>query len=218
MTTEAERSIARSLKFPKEPSEWKDIPAIFEDGKLTIYGHPVMEDWEMPYMKELAAIACTNGGTILELGFGLGLSAGFIHSHPIEKHIVIEANADVFSTLTEFARSAEKPVEALFGLWQDVIHSIPDESVDGVLFDTYPLSADDIVNQYPFFVHAYRVLKKGGIFTYYSSEPTDFSPEHFAKLQSAGFSSIDKKICSVAPPDDCRYWEYQTILSPIIRK
>lgn len=42
---------------------------------LIIDGHPVMEQWEKPYMFKLGEVATRNGGRVLEVGFGLGLSA-----------------------------------------------------------------------------------------------------------------------------------------------
>jgi guanidinoacetate N-methyltransferase len=99
-----------------KPSDWKKEKAVFSNGKLTIAGHPVMEDWEDSYMRELAQIATANGGIILELGFGLGLSASYIQQQPIDKHIIIEANEEVFMKLEEFAKDAPYKVEALSGL------------------------------------------------------------------------------------------------------
>lgn len=206
------------IGFPDQPSDWKKIPAVFSEGKLSIAGHPVMEDWEDSYMQELAHIATSNGGVILELGFGLGLSANYIQQQPIDKHIIIEANEDVFVKLEEFAKSAAHEVEPRFGLWEEVVPSIPDESIDGILFDTYPLSEEQPECEIPFFEHAYRVLKKGGIFTYYSSEVSDFSPQHLQLLQTAGFSDIQKKVCAVNPPDDCLYWKSKTMIAPIVKK
>ena len=206
------------IGFPKKPSEWKKMPAVFSEGKLSIAGHPVMEDWEDSYMQELAQIATSNGGVVLELGFGLGISANYVQQQPIDKHIIIEANEEVYVRLEEFAKNATFEVEPRLGLWEEILPSIPDVNIDGILFDTYPLSEEEIECEFPFFEHAYRVLKKGGIFTYYSSEVSDFSPQHLQLLQSAGFSNIQKKVCAVNPPDDCLYWKSKTMIAPIIRK
>lgn len=204
------------------PKDWQEEPAEFTDGKLTIAGHPVMQDWEKPYMQELARIASSNGGVVLELGFGLGLSASYIQQHPIEKHMIIEANKDVFIRLKAFVEEAPHHVEPLFGLWEEVISTIPDDSIDGILYDTYITSFDDAAQftyeYFPFFKDAYRILRKGGIFTYYSSEISDFSPDHIKMLKDTGFSSIDKVICPVTPPSDCLYWKSDTIIAPIVKK
>ena len=38
----------------------------------------VMMDWEHSLMSASAAYVCENGGDILEIGFGMGISAGYI--------------------------------------------------------------------------------------------------------------------------------------------
>lgn len=198
---------------------WKDEKATFTKNELIINGHPVMERWEKEYMGELAAIASRNGGTVLEIGFGMGISAEFIQSYAIDKHLIIEANTDVFGMLKQFARESARPIEPLHGFWQDITKTLPDGSISGILFDTYPLTEEEIhQNHFTFFDEAYRLLKPGGVLTYYSDEIDDFSPQHLAKLKHAGFESPEKKICKVTPPQNCQYWKSNTILAPIITK
>ena len=50
----------------------------------------VMMDWEDPLMSASAAYVCENGGDILEIGFGMGISANYIQSHTINSHTIIE--------------------------------------------------------------------------------------------------------------------------------
>lgn len=208
-----------AIGFAQYPQTWQDAPALFSEHTLTINNHPVMEDWEQEYMQALAAIACTDGGTILEVGFGMGISATYVQSHPINDHIIIEANRDVFHRLTSFARQAQHPTTPLLGFWQDVTPALADQSIDGILFDTYPLSPEEIhKNHFSFFAEAFRLLRPGGILTYYSDEISDFSNEHIQALHHAGFTSIDKKVCQVTPPQECLYWKSDTIVAPIIIK
>merc|ERR1719350_12085 len=93
------------LKIDSKHEDWKDIEADYHqatdaEGKdrgelLLIDGHPVMSSWEQPYMAKLAQVATQKGGRVLEVGFGLGLSATAIQSYNIEEHVIIEANAGV---------------------------------------------------------------------------------------------------------------------------
>jgi guanidinoacetate N-methyltransferase len=120
----------------------------------------------------------------------------------------------------DFKAVVNTPVEALFGFWEQITKNvIADESLSGILFDTYPLHEEEIhQNHFPFFKEAYRMLKPGGVLTYYSDEIKDFSRAHLRALNDAGFIHIDKKICIVSPPKDCAYWQSNTIVAPIITK
>lgn len=198
---------------------WRTAPAQFSDHALVIHDHPVMEDWEDDYMRMLAAIASSEGGTVLEVGYGMGLAARHIQSHRIDKHVIIEANESVFEELRIFARTARVPVVALQGFWEEIVDTLPSASFSGILFDTYPLSSDEVHrNHFPFFEAAHRLLRPGGILTYYSDEITDYSSDHRERLQSTGFTRIRKRICHVSPPADCVYWKSDHILAPLIWK
>ena len=204
--------------WPDKPSDWKELPAFFSQEKIEIGGHVVMWRWAQSYMEELARIATRNAGVVLEIGFGFGVSADVIQQQPIERHVIVEMNADVFARLEDYARTAQRPIEALSGLWQEVVPTLPDESFDGILFDAFPASAEDVEFHFSFFPSAYRLLKKGGVFTYYSSEETDFSSRHLQRLREAGFSHIAKRLCAVDPAPECLYWQSNTIIAPIIVK
>lgn len=200
-------------------NHWQDSTAYFDEANLKICGHPVMEAWEDNYMKMLAEIATSKKGVVLEVGYGMGISARYIHNTDIEKHIIIEANKDVFKQADHFAGLAKKPVELIFGFWEEVITQISDNTISGILFDTYPLSEAEIhTNHFYFFDEAYRILKSGGVFTYYSDEIDSFSLSHLSALQKAGFNNISGEICHVSPPPDCQYWKSNTILAPVIIK
>jgi guanidinoacetate N-methyltransferase len=210
---------AKIIDFKKE--DWPKAKATFTDHDLKIFDCAVMEDWETPYMKDLADIATMKGGVILELGYGMGISANFIQTHKITKHIIIEANHQVAQRARLFAKHAKYETEILEGFWEDQIKKIPDESIDGILFDTYPLSEPELYqNHFYFFPYAFRKLKPGGVFTYYSDEIKGFGKVHLKKLKEAGFKlkNIKYKISKVKPPKDCEYWKANTILAPIILK
>jgi guanidinoacetate N-methyltransferase len=207
-----------AIGFP-ERELWRNAPCVLDSQSLKILGHPVMENWETPYMKELARVATREGGIVLEVGYGMGISARFIQTHSIEHHLIIEANDSIAKTLSEFAKDAPNPVTALPGFWEDVTPHIQSGSISGILFDTYPLRKEEIhSNHFAFFREAYRLLKEGGVLTYYSDESSDFSPEHRAALVSAGFEDIEYTLCEVNPPPECLYWQENKLLVPIIHK
>ena len=205
-----------------DPDAWRTAEAERTEHSLQILGHPVMEDWEWPYMKKLAEIATRKGGCILEVGFGMGISAGYICENPaVTKHIIIEANLDVADMARAF-RDSQPPgrVEIIEGMSYDVIDQIAEGSCDGILHDAYPLDESQVQNQAHFAATAYRLLKPGGVFTYFSDEPTAYRPEHRKMLIDAGFApqNISQEIVEVNVPPECKYWKSNTILAPILIK
>jgi guanidinoacetate N-methyltransferase len=205
-----------------QKKSWLTNKAVFTGHDLLIKGYQVMQDWETPYMKRLAEIATSNGGTILEFGFGMGISAGFIQeSDTILKHSVIEAHPDVIEfAKTKFPEQIKNGrLELINGFWEDVWPSLPESSFDGILFDTSPLDQETVFFHYiDVFPIAYKLLKPGGIFTYFSDEATTISDGHKKALNEAGFTDIKFEIFPVEPPAECRYWPYKTIVAPIVHK
>jgi guanidinoacetate N-methyltransferase len=211
-----------AIGFPKSTTDWNLASAHFNAHSLRIAGHPVMEDWENEYMSLLARIVTRNRGRVLEVGYGLGISARAIQESSICDHVIIECHPDVILRCLVNMRSemATGRVHLLTGLWQDIVPLLADESFDGILFDTYPLSAGEVhANHLPFFPHAYRLLKKRGILTYYSDEEREFSKMHLCHLREAGFDgALECEVCAVNPPRDCEYWQGTSIIAPIISK
>ncbi|HAX21064.1 MAG TPA: hypothetical protein DCY64_12375 [Hydrogenophaga sp.] len=207
-----------ALEFLEKKSDWSSLPAQFSEERLTINGHPVMEAWEHPYMKALADIACTNGGRILEIGFGMGISAQYIQSHAVGEHRIIEANEDVARFAFQFAEKSTTKVVVEVGFWEDISRNYPDESFDGILFDTYPITKNELHSaRFDFLHEAFRLLKPRGVFTHYLGE-IEVTAEYRGLVQSAGFQSLNTLSVSVAPPKGTLYWEDAEILAPILIK
>jgi len=105
-----------------------------EDQILTEDNRIVMHEWEHPLMKAKADWVCQNGGNILELGFGMGISASYIQEHKINSHTICENNPEVLERLREWAK--DKPnVIVLEGDWYDNVPQM--HRYDGILMDTY---------------------------------------------------------------------------------
>jgi len=202
---------------------WGQAPAVYDEHTLKILGHEVMEDWEQPYMERLGAVATQNGGAVLELGYGMGISAAVIQSRDIDSHTIIEAHPDVITKCVVDNRAAfsEGRMHLFTGFWQDVTPMMASEKFDGILFDTYPIKEEEMIGPHMFFFdEAHRLLKPGGVLTYYSDEATHLKDAHVERLVNAGFDKkgIDFEVCDVVPPKDCEYWKDTTIVVPIVRK
>jgi len=203
-------------------SAWLNHNTKYSDEELLINGFQVMQSWEDPYMRELANVATTNGGDVLELGFGMGISAGYIQkSNKIKRHFIIDCHPKVIRKAQKMFKDRIQAEEMVLiqSFWEDIIGKFKDNSFDGILFDTGPIDKEtEFFHFFPFFNEAHRLLRGGGVFTYFSDEPTEFSKQHLKKLHSAGFKQIDFNVCQVKPPKSCRYWQHNSIITPIVIK
>ena len=94
----------------------------------------VMMSWEDTLMSASAAYVCQGGGDILEVGFGMGISAGYMHSHSISSHTIVENHPDIIPRAQAWA-SGRSNVTIITSSWYDVKDSL--STYDGVFYDTW---------------------------------------------------------------------------------
>ena len=94
----------------------------------------VMMDWEDEIMSASAEYVCRNGGDILEVGFGMGISAGYIQSHSIASHTICENHPQIIPLAQAWAK--DKPnVTIVTGSWYDTKTELG--TFDGIFYDTF---------------------------------------------------------------------------------
>ena len=159
---------------------------IFNDDSIKLPdGRIVMHSWETPIMKKMSEWVCSNGGDILEVGYGMGIASNFIQQQKINSHTICEINDDVLSNLKEW--SSDKPnVKILEGDWFDNIDKM--KTYDGILFDTF-----DDTNLFYFVEEVvYELSKKDTKFTIWHWTNTDIVP----------YENVVTERIEIHPPDN----------------
>lgn len=106
------------------------------DSLTSSNGYEVMMNWEYPIMKKMAEEVCKNGGHILEVGYGMGISSLEIQKQNIESHTIIEINQGVYESAKILYQNNTK-VRLILSDVIDYIESTNDK-FDGIFFDPFP--------------------------------------------------------------------------------
>ena len=148
-----------------------DKTLTFESDKIYYYDEAygdnfeVMMDWEDLLMSASAAYVCQNGGDILEIGFGMGISAGYIQSHSINSHTIIENHPDIIPKAQTWA-SGKSNVTIITGSWYDVKDNL--STYDGLFYDTW--GDNNMIN---FSASLSSLVKTRGVATWWNTLPEE---------------------------------------------
>ena len=216
------RDKPRLGRLISQREDWQKFPIRLTRTELDIGDWQVMEKWEKPVMRKMAQIVACPDYDILEVGFGMGISASFIQELGCKSHTIIEAHPRVFEQAITWRKNyAKNKIHLICGFWEEIAKSLP--KFDSILFDPFPLvTADDLkkhTKHYefiaPFFILAKKLLKKNGKFTYWSHEHKRYCAAHLGLLKQH-FSHIKFHNINVKPPKTTTYWQHTSIIVPEI--
>ncbi|MFI9804251.1 class I SAM-dependent methyltransferase [Streptomyces sp. NPDC052301] len=197
---------------------WSTAGATRTEDELLIEGQEVMQDWEWPLMQRIADRVAGSHGDVLEIGFGMGISATMMQEIGVRSHTIVELNEEVGQLAREWrARRPDADIEIVSGSWRDVLPTLG--TFDGILWDAFPIS-DTEFNQIvlrdstvaeSFFPEASAHLRPGGTFSYYSNEVDSLSRTHQRSLLRY-FDRFEVEVVGgMQPPEDCQYWWNDTM-------
>ncbi len=186
----------------------------------------LMEDWQIPLLDAMARHVTSTRGDVLEIGFGRGVSAEMIQRLGVRSHTIIEPNAQVIEQHFEpwRARHAEASIRLIPARWQDV--GAPLGPFDGVFFHAVPVNehefAEFMVRGVTFAEHAFEamaaLLRRGGVFTYLTTEIDSLSREHQRRLLRH-FREISLRVEPLDVPADTRdmWWATSMVVIKAVR-
>ena len=125
----------------------------------------IMMDWEDSLMSASAAYVCENGGGILEIGFGMGISAGYIQSHSISSHTIIENHPQIITKAQEWANGKSNVT-----IINNSLYNVKDNlsTYDGIFYDTF---GDDDMLQFSSSLS--DLTKLGAKVTWWNNNPNE---------------------------------------------
>ena len=127
----------------------------------------IMSTDEDLIMEESANILCQNLGTVLNVGFGLGIIDNYIRKHNPKEHHIIEIHPKVYNLAIQ--QGFDKTAKLYLGDWQDIIQEfiLKGKKFDAIYFDTYTFNRDK--KQWAIFGSVVnKILNKGGTFSYFN--------------------------------------------------
>jgi protein arginine N-methyltransferase 2 len=127
----------------------------------------IMSTDEDLIMEESANILCQNRGTVLNVGFGLGVIDNYIKRHNPKEHHIIEIHPKVYNLAVQ--QGFNKTAKLYLGDWQDIIQEfiLKGKKFDAIYFDTYTFSREK--KQWAMFGKIVnKILNPNGIFSYFN--------------------------------------------------
>jgi guanidinoacetate N-methyltransferase len=188
---------------------WTGMPAMYSEDRLLVGEHRVMMAWEQPYMHRMVRMLHEHGArNILEVGFGMGISATEIQRCGALRHTIIEAHPAVLERAREWrARRPGAAINLVEGFWEDAVLTPGLGLFDGIFFDTFSLTQDEAdQRKFHFFrVASERLLEPGGALTfcYFNEVLVDRYQRHLYRH----FSRIVVERMIIEPPADADYLE-----------
>jgi protein arginine N-methyltransferase 2 len=155
----------------------------------------VMMDWEDPIMYASAQYVAENGGNILEIGYGMGISANYIQSFRPTSHTVVEIHPEIASQAKKWASKVDG-VTILQGDWFNLKKEIEANApYDGIFYDAY---GDE--NEQKLVDFCISILNKGGRFTLWNPLPYPFREQKKVTNEQITYDIID--LSNVYIPDN----------------
>jgi spermidine synthase len=200
-----------SLPVPSYTQDWRSAPAVYTDTELLIDGHQVMQDWEAPVMKAMVARAGATHGDVLEIGFGMGISATYFQELGVRSHTIVEPNDGVIEQFERWRTEyPDRDIRLIQGFWEETVDQLG--RYDGVFYDPYPTEPEENVpgetpvRDDPFYAVAASVLRPDGVFSHFTDEIDSLSRPH-QRFLLRYFERVEVEIVhGLAPPPGCHYF------------
>lgn len=156
----------------------------------------IMQDTVSVYEQKVAEKLCVNGGDILEIGFGLGISANKIQTYNIDSHVIIESRHAIYGKAVEWAKDKQN-ITVYHGDWYNIIPKL-NKTFDGIYNDADE-GTKDLLSNFPEMCK--RIAKNGCLLfmTNWGNEYLERSLQYYTYTQDDNGQSVFGEITSRIP-------------------
>lgn len=184
-----------NMAYIEKELVFQESKIYFADATSPTGEKAVMMDWEDPIMYASAQYVAENGGNILEIGYGMGISANYIQSFRPTSHTVVEIHPEIASQARRWSKGGEG-ITVLEGDWFNLKKEIQANApYDGIFYDAY---GDE--NEQKLVDFCISILNKGGRFTLWNPLPYPFREQKKVTNEQITYDIID--LSNVYIPDN----------------
>ena len=155
------RTITDKVKFYTESPVTYTENALYSEH----LDESIMSNHEDLIMKESAKVLCQNGGSVLNIGFGMGIIDSYIRDLTPAQHSIIEIHPQIVQKAKDMGFEETATIyEGDWRLWADKWR-LDGTKFDAIYFDTYSIVEDE---WFAFITQVDFILNEGGIFCYFN--------------------------------------------------
>lgn len=137
-------------------------PAFYSTDSLRIGDAYVMHEWERPLIRHLVdGMALSDRDEVLEVGFGMGISATMIQQAQPAGHTIVEPHPQILDR-AEAWQTGRSGVQLIPGYWQQ-LHGM-DKRFSAIFFDPFSDDIESVIEENLQFIvfAAQSLLLEGG--------------------------------------------------------
>ena len=148
----------------------------------------IMMSWEKPIMKRHAEIVCKNGGDILEIGFGMGISADYIQQQKPKSHTIVEIHPEIAKKARNWSKDKIN-ITIIEDDWYNVVNDL--RTYDGIFYD-----AENDKYKIDFYQMIKTLLKDNSVYTFFNLQGDGIKNDHNIE------ENVRYEIMTINPPEN----------------
>ncbi|OLF54097.1 class I SAM-dependent methyltransferase [Pseudomonas chlororaphis] len=172
--------------------------AVYTDESLRIGGEYVMHEWERPLIRKMVEdLKLTHDDQLLEIGFGMGISASILQAFGPASHTIVEPHPQVLAQAERW-KGARANIQLHPGYWQQLTG---DARYSAIFFDPFAddMAAVDDENLEFLKFAAQSLLVEGGRLALFCIRP--LLPLEYQRVMFEHYRRVEISSVPVAPRD-----------------